>query len=133
MDEEKLLKKQFIIHIVYNMIAFAIIFIAFGIFMLFMVKNITFTSVDKQLKEAKNEFLDNNIKIDELYKLFDFGNIEVFDNGINTYTNFNFVNRIKVVTRGSVLRIGCFFIERKCSYGTKKHITYAKNQFRNER
>ena len=60
MEEQEKLKKQFVIHVIYNMIAFAVIFIIFGIFMYFMIKNMTFSSSDKQLYEAKNEILNVN-------------------------------------------------------------------------
>lgn len=94
MEEQKLLKKQFILHIIYNMIAFALIFIVFGIFMFFMVKNITFSSVDKQLKEAKNKFSELNEDFKILYNFFDLKNIGIFENEINKFSDYNMTKKI---------------------------------------
>lgn len=62
------------------MIAFAVVFIAFGIFMFYMFKNITFSAADKQLKETKNELTDVKITLENLYQIFDFGNFAYFKN-----------------------------------------------------
>lgn len=79
MEEQKMLKKQFVLHIIYNMIAFSVIFIMFGILMFAMVRNITFSSVDKQLIEAKNEFNQSNLKNDNIYSIFDFQSSGIFE------------------------------------------------------
>lgn len=80
MEEEKLLKKQFILHIIYNMIAFSVIFIVFGFFMFAMIKNITFSSVDKQLHDAQNELNQINSNFEKMYTIFDFKAYEIFQN-----------------------------------------------------
>lgn len=94
MGEQQNLKKQFILHIFYNMIAFSLIFIVFGIFVFFMVNNITFSSVDKQLKESKNKFSEINVKLETLYRIFDLGNLGIFDNGMNTFSEYNIAKMI---------------------------------------
>ena len=91
MEEEKLLKKQFILHIIYNMIAFSVIFIVFGFFMFSMVRKITFSSVDRQLNEAKNEFSQINSDIEHLNSLFDFKAYGIFESSVPT---FNISKRI---------------------------------------
>lgn len=82
MEEEKLLKKQFFLHIIYNMIAFAIIFIVFGFFMFTMVRKITFSSVDRQLNEAKNEFNEINSNFEHLNSLFEFKSFGMFESSV---------------------------------------------------
>ena len=91
MEKEKLLKKQFILHIIYNMIAFSVIFIVFGFFMFSMVRKITFSSVDRQLNEAKNEFCQINSDIEHLNSLFDFKSYGIFESSV---PNFNISKRI---------------------------------------
>lgn len=94
MEEERVLKKQFILHIFYNMIAFSIIFIVFGIFVFCMVKNITFSSVDKQLKESKDKFSEINVKWETLYRIFDLKNLGIFDNEMSIFSDYNIAKTI---------------------------------------
>lgn len=77
----------------YNMIAFALIFIIFGIFVFTMVRNITFSTVDKQLREAKNEFTEMNVNLEVLYKIFDLGNEGIFE-GLEKFQDRNLYKRI---------------------------------------
>ena len=59
-----------------------------------MVKNITFSTVDKQLKEAKNEFAEMNVNLEILYKIFDLGNFGIFENDIENFETSNIYKRI---------------------------------------
>ena len=95
MEEQKLLKKQFFLHIFYNMIAFSIIFIVFGGFVFFMVKNIMFSSVDKQLIEAKKEFLNEMNDFEILHQIFVEKNFEYneFSNG-NAFFEYGISRKI---------------------------------------
>ena len=54
MNEQDRFKKQIVKHTLYNISAFAIIFLIFGILVFFLVRNITFSSVDLTLKECAN-------------------------------------------------------------------------------
>ena len=94
MEEEKLLKKQFVLHILYNMVAFALILSAFGIFMSFMIKNITFSSVDKQLQDAKSEIIGMNDKFKVLNKLFESEENQLFDEELEKFDDFSMSRRI---------------------------------------
>lgn len=94
MEEEKILRKQFILHIIYNMFAFSIIFIVFGIFVFFMVRNITFSSVDKQLNDAKQNFFDINEKLEILYEIFDLKTSGIFKRGIDHFSDYNLSQKI---------------------------------------
>ncbi len=94
MEEQKLLKKQFILHIAYNMVAFSIIFFSFGIFMFFMIRNLTFSSVDKQLQDAKNQLAERNVKLEILYRIFDLENLGILDNRIHQFSDYNLSQKI---------------------------------------
>lgn len=94
MEEEKQLRKQFILHVFYNMIAFATIFIAFGIFMFFMVRRITFSVADKQLQDTKNEFADIQTNLENLYKIFDLGSLGIFKNEAANLLEYNIAKRV---------------------------------------
>lgn len=94
MEEERRLKKQFFLHVAYNLIAFSVIFVAFGIFMFFMVKSITFSSVDKQLKDARNQFAEMNVKLEILYEMFDLGNLGIINQDKNNILEYNISKKI---------------------------------------
>ncbi len=53
MNEEKQIHDNLIKLMIHNITSFAIIFIVFGLFMFIMIKNITYSSVDKELNESK--------------------------------------------------------------------------------
>lgn len=96
MEEQKLLKNQFILHIIYNMIAFSIIFISFGFFVFGMVRNITFSAVDKQLIEAQNEFNQVSANIEGTYSIFDFKPYGIFDGYIQDFSISKRINNPSV-------------------------------------
>lgn len=81
--EQANLKKQFILHIMYNMVAFSLIFAIFGMAMYGMVRNITFSSIDNQLKEAQNKFVNINEKLEVLYDVFGVENYLFYDRNVN--------------------------------------------------
>lgn len=94
MDEKKKLKKQFILHISYNMIVFAIIFIIFGIFIFLMLKNIMFSFVDKQLFEAKKEFSQINEKRVIRDRIFDFEDFEKINSEIDKFLEYTLIRKV---------------------------------------
>lgn len=104
MEEQSVLRKHFIMHIVYNMIAFSFVFIIFGVFVFFMVRNITFSSVDKELIEAQNQFFNINERLEMMYKLFDIENYSVLDSTFNNFSDYNITKRIDNPQIGLVLR-----------------------------
>ncbi len=55
MKEETEIRSKFIKHILYNVCVFIIIFIVFGLFVFFMVRNIVYSSIDNELLEAQKE------------------------------------------------------------------------------
>jgi two-component system sensor histidine kinase CiaH len=59
MNEQDRFKVQLIKHMIYNIIAFSIIFLMFGFIACFMIKNLTFSSVDIELKESANTYIEN--------------------------------------------------------------------------
>ena len=88
---------------VYNMVAFAIIFIAFGIFVFFMVKNITFSAVDKQLHEAQNMTIGKNNNSDFLFDIFD-NEFEKMTDEIDDFFNRNITRRVNNPQISLILR-----------------------------
>lgn len=53
MNEEKQIRNNLIKLMLYNIIAFSVIFTIFGLFMFIMIKQITYSTVDRELKESK--------------------------------------------------------------------------------
>lgn len=51
MNEQKILRTQLFKYIKSNLLIFIMVFVIFGIFMVFLVRNITYSSVDIELKE----------------------------------------------------------------------------------
>lgn len=62
--------------------------------MFFMIDNITFSSVDKQLKEAKNEFSEINENLEILYRIFDLKTLGRLDAGISSFSDYSLSKRI---------------------------------------
>ena len=50
-----------------------------------MVKNITFSAVDKQLIEAKNELSGANVKLEILYRIFNLKSLGIFEDNLDHY------------------------------------------------
>lgn len=98
MEEKENLRKKFVLHIFYNIIAFAIIFFAFAILVSLMVRNITYNSVDKELKESMSQI--KNIDFDSMsfvYKTPRFfgSNLELFtSDNFDEYANYFILNSI---------------------------------------
>lgn len=57
MEEQEELKNKLLKHVFYNIVAFTIIFAIFGIFVFFMVRNMTYKNANMSLIESKNQIL----------------------------------------------------------------------------
>ncbi len=68
MSEKDRLKKQFIKHIIYNICAFSIIFISFGVLVFSLIKSITYSSVDSTLQENAEKFYETENELLDLNK-----------------------------------------------------------------
>ena len=91
MNEQDRFKKQIVKHTLYNISAFAIIFLIFGILVFFLVRNITFSSVDLTLKECANLYLETENSIQGLSDyFFETRGIqkEEFENSINEIRDY---------------------------------------------
>lgn len=64
MKEQDTLRKQLVIHMVYNLIAFALIFSVFGLIVAFTFKYITYSSIDQQLIDTANTFIQDNKRLE---------------------------------------------------------------------
>lgn len=60
MNEEISLRNSLIKHMAYNIFAFAIILSIFAIFMFVIIKNVTYSSIDEELLNAKSELMQLN-------------------------------------------------------------------------
>ena len=58
MEEKEELKLKLFKHIIYNIFVFISIFIVFGLFVFFMVKNNIYSNVNKELYESKERILE---------------------------------------------------------------------------
>ncbi len=91
MNEQDRFKKQIVKHTLYNISAFAIIFLIFGILVFFLVRNITFSSVELTLKECANLYLETENSIQGLSDyFFETRGIqkEEFENSINEIRDY---------------------------------------------
>lgn len=86
------------------MIAFALIFIAFGICMFGMIRTITFSATDNQLRETKNEFADVQVTLENLYKIFDLENFPYLKNGNLGFFEYNIAKRVNNPQINLILR-----------------------------
>jgi len=64
MKEQDTLRKQLVIHMVYNLIAFALIFSVFGLIVAFTFKYITYSAIDQQLIDTANTFIEDNKQLE---------------------------------------------------------------------
>ena len=58
MNEKERMNRQFIKHTIYNIIAFTIIFLITGLIIYFMFKGITYSTVDNELINTANEYIE---------------------------------------------------------------------------
>ena len=84
------------------MVAFAAIFVVFGIFMFVMVRNITFSTVDKELRMAQNELIDMKMNLEGLYSIFGLHGYGIFQS--NDFLEYNIAKRINNPQIDVVLR-----------------------------
>lgn len=84
MNEELEIRSKFFKHVLYNVCVFAIIFMIFGLFVFFMVKNIIYSSIDNELLEAQKEFemMNSQEMVLPFSGSFSRTNIEIGENDI---------------------------------------------------
>lgn len=91
------LKKQLVIHMVYNLIAFAIIFSVFGLIVTFMFETITYSSIDKELIKTANIFIKDEKRMDAIsgYFLEDrYANFDVFQEELRDIRDYNLARKV---------------------------------------
>ncbi len=98
MEEKDKLKLKLFKHIIYNLGIFISIFIVFGLFLFFMIRNNIYSGVDKELYESKNLILDsNNLKINFFINSGMLGNNEnfvIFQDSINENSDYSITRKI---------------------------------------
>lgn len=91
MEEQNELRFKLLKIIVHNLIGFAIIFMIFGIFVFFLVKNIAYSNINKSLYESRNRLLEiDNQKISliiDSIELREMDRIDFIQDAIKSYQN----------------------------------------------
>lgn len=70
MSEQNTLKKQLLTHMIYNLMAFALIFSVFGFIVASMFKYITYSSIDKELIKTVQLYLEDEKNIENISDYF---------------------------------------------------------------
>ncbi len=97
MEEKEKLKFKLFKHIVYNIMIFISIFIVFGLFLFFMIKNNIYASVDKELYESRQKILETEEKVNFLMNpLFLNGqdSFIIFEDTINENSTYSITKRL---------------------------------------
>lgn len=91
MNEESDLKKSLIKHMVYNICSFAVILFIFAIVMFVIIQNVTYSKIDEELMDAKEELIrlnEHRLKSLEIYNLpRAFANSELYEKIQEKITN----------------------------------------------
>ena len=107
------LKKQLVIHMVYNLIAFAIIFSIFGLIVASMFKFITYSSLDKELLDTANVFINDGKKMEAISEYFledKYADFEIFEKELRDIRDYNLARKVTnpkytVIIRNNELQI----------------------------
>lgn len=117
MKEQDALKKQLVIHMLYILAAFALIFSVFGMIIAFAFKYITYSSIDQELINTANVFIQDNEELENISDYFlkdGYSNFENFDDKLREIRDYNLSRKVKnpkytVIVRdgnGKALNIG---------------------------
>lgn len=97
MNEQETLKKQLINHMVYNWIVVASIFTIFGIIVIFMFNTITYSSLDKELIETANLFIESDKRINDISTYFEeerYLDIKTFEKELRDIRDYNLSRKV---------------------------------------
>lgn len=117
MKEQDALKKQLVVHMLYILAAFALIFSVFGMIIAFAFKYITYSSIDQELINTANVFIQDNEELENISDYFlkdGYSNFENFDDKLREIRDYNLSRKVKnpkytVIVRdgnGKALNIG---------------------------
>lgn len=117
MKEQDALKKQLVIHMLYILAAFSLIFSVFGMIIAFAFKYITYSSIDQELINTANVFIQDNEELENISDYFlkdGYSNFENFDDKLREIRDYNLSRKVKnpkytVIVRdgnGKALNIG---------------------------
>lgn len=70
MNDQKILQKQLINHFINNWLIFVAIFAVFGVMVIVMFNTITYSSLDKELKDASKVFLEEQNRMNDISDFF---------------------------------------------------------------
>lgn len=98
MKKQDSLRRRFFIHIAYNLLAFALIFMVFGCIVVFMFKYITYSSIDQELINTANTFAEDEKRMDGISNYFlkdKYAEFEQFDKELREIRDYSLANKVK--------------------------------------
>lgn len=100
MNDQKILKKQLINHIINNWLIFVAIFAVFGVMVVIMFNTITYSSLDNELIEAAKVFTVEQNKIEDISNFFSKDKFfeedsDEFDKQLQDIRDYNLSRKIK--------------------------------------
>ena len=113
MNEQENLKKQLFAHMFYNLLVVASILIIFGILVIVMFNIITYSSLDKELIETANIYIENEKIMNDISEYFlkeKYPNIQIFKQELRDIRDYNLSRKVNnpkytVIVRDSSLNI----------------------------
>lgn len=98
MNDQEILKKQLINHFIHNWLIFVAIFAVFGITVIIMFNMITYSSLDKELKDVSVVFLEEQEIMNDISDFFsrdNFKNYDNFQSQLQDIKDYNLARKIK--------------------------------------
>ncbi|MCX4303302.1 MAG: ATP-binding protein [Clostridia bacterium] len=97
MKEQDTLRKQLLIHMFYNLVAFALIFSVFGMIIAFTFKYITYSSIDQELINTAKIFIEDEKKMKSISDYFlkdKYSNFELFEEEVREIRDYNLSRKV---------------------------------------
>lgn len=113
MNEQENLKKQLFTHMFYNLLVVASILTIFGILVIVMFNTITYSSLDKELIETANIYIENEKIMNDISQYFakeKYPNIQTFEKDLRDIRDYNLSRKVNnpkytVIVRDAALNI----------------------------
>lgn len=97
MNEQDTLKKQLVTHMIWNLLTFAIIFIVFGLIIIVIFNMITYSSLDKELIETADVFIEEEKFINDISNYFyreNYSNFDTFSEDLKKIRDYNLSRKV---------------------------------------
>lgn len=113
MNEQENLKKQLFAHMFYNLLVVASILTIFGILVIVMFNTIIYSSLDKELIETANIYIENEKILNDISQYFlkeKYPNIQTFEEELRDIRDYNLSRKVNnpkytVIVRDASLNI----------------------------